>query len=163
MSIEQNKQIARRFLKEAFGEGKIALLDELLSSTYVDHDAPPGTPPGSRVFACQNISMAQFAERLQGMAPELSWPVADATGLEGGWDFTLTFSMRPMMAMGMSPARSGGDAGPAAAGLPSASEPVDGYTLFEALEKQLGLKLEKQKRTAPVIVIDHIEPKPTEN
>jgi uncharacterized protein (TIGR03435 family) len=32
--------------------------------------------------------MAQLAERLQDMSRELSWPVTDATGLEGTWDFT---------------------------------------------------------------------------
>jgi uncharacterized protein (TIGR03435 family) len=35
--------------------------------------------------------------------------------------------------------------------------------LFDAVEKQLGLKLEMRKRTYPVFVIDHIEEKPTEN
>ena len=119
-----------------------------------------GTPPGSRVLACQNITMAQFADRLQNMTSELSWPVLDATGMEGGWDFTLTYSMNfPVMALA---GRGGGDAGqPGSA--PAAADPSGGYTLFEAVEKQLGLKLEAQKRPMPVIVIDHIEQKPTEN
>ena len=56
----------------------------------------------------------------------------------------------------------GGDAGQPAGAVPAAAEPVGGYTLFEALEKQLGLKLEKQKRTVPLIVIDRLE-KPKEN
>jgi len=127
-------------------------------------NAPPGAPPGSRVFKCQNITMALFAERLQNMAPDLSWPVLDATGIEGGWDFTLTFSMRAMMGAPMMAAQARvGDAGPATSAVPSAADPTDGYTLFEAMEKQLGLKLEKQKRTMPVTVIDHIEPKPADN
>jgi uncharacterized protein (TIGR03435 family) len=29
--------------------------------------------------------------------------------------------------------------------------------------KQLGLKLEMQKRSVPMLVIDHVEPKPTDN
>jgi uncharacterized protein (TIGR03435 family) len=121
----------------------------------------PGAPPGSRVLKCQNITMAQFAERLQGFAPEFNWPVLDGTGIEGGWDFTLTFSMRmPMMGPGMG--RSGeGNSAPGA--LPAAPDPSDNYTIFEAIEKQLGLKVEKQKRPMPVIVIDHIEQKPTDN
>jgi len=123
--------------------------------------APPGAPPGSRLFKCQNVTMALFAERLQNQTPELNWPVVDATGLEGGWDFTVTFSMR-QPAMFAGPGR-GGDANPAAGVMPEASDPTGGYTIFEAIEKELGLKLEKQKRPMPVIVIDHIEPKPTEN
>jgi uncharacterized protein (TIGR03435 family) len=131
------------------------------SRIFCKNIAPPaGSPPGSRAMTCQNITMAQFAERLQNMAPELSWPVSDATGIEGGFDFTLTFSMRPMM---MGPVRPPGDGSGAAGALPSASDPTGGYTIFEALEKELGLKLEKQKRSMPVIVIDHIEQKPTEN
>jgi uncharacterized protein (TIGR03435 family) len=35
--------------------------------------------------------------------------------------------------------------------------------IFDAIEKDLGLKLEAQKRSYPVFVIDHIEEKPTEN
>ena len=34
---------------------------------------------------------------------------------------------------------------------------------FEAIERQLGLKLEMQKRPMPVTVIDHLEEKPTDN
>ena len=47
--------------------------------------------------------------------------------------------------------------------MPSASEPTGALTLFEAVDKQLGLKLAMHKRSMPVIVIDHIEQKPTEN
>jgi uncharacterized protein (TIGR03435 family) len=84
--------------------------------------------------------------------------VTDSTGLEGTWDFTLSFSMN-FMAFGP---RGGGDAGPA--GGPAAPpDPNGGLTIYEAVEKQLGLKLEKQKRAVQVTVIDHIEQKPTEN
>ena len=115
-------------------------------------DAPPGAPPGSRSLVCQNITMAQFADRLQNAAPGFTWPVLDATGIEGGWDFTLTFSMFAML---NGPGRSEN------AGLPS--DPNGSYTIFEAIEKQIGLKLEARKRSEPVVVIDHIEPKPTDN
>jgi uncharacterized protein (TIGR03435 family) len=112
------------------------------------------------VLNCQNITMAQFVDRLRTAGPELSFGVLDATAIEGGWDFSLTFSLlingMPIMVRG------GGDAGPAGGG-PTATDPNGGLTIFEAVEKQLGLKLEKQKRTMPVIVIDHIEQKPTEN
>ena len=120
--------------------------------------APVGAPPGSRVFTCQNVTMAQFADRLQNLTPELNWPVPDATGIQGGWDFALTFSIGSMTMA----ARPVGEPGQAAPDVPSASVPAGGYTIFEAVEKQLGLKLEKQKRPMPVIVIDRFE-KPAEN
>ena len=34
---------------------------------------------------------------------------------------------------------------------------------LDAVNKQLGLKLEMQKRPLPVLVIDHVEEKPTDN
>jgi uncharacterized protein (TIGR03435 family) len=117
--------------------------------------SPMAPTPSSRVITCQNTTMAQLAERLQGMTQELVWPVADSTELAGGWDFTLVWTPD------FGPA--GGRGGDAAAGTASASDPSGGLTLYEALEKQLGLKLEKQKRPMPIIVIDHIEQKPTEN
>jgi len=121
---------------------------------------PAGSPPMTRVLTCQNVTMAQLAERLQGMNQELSWPVADGTEIEGGWDFTLTFSLAMMPAMARG---SGGDGGPGGAAVPTAAEPTAGLTIFEAVEKQLGLKLTMQKRPMQVIVIDHLEQKPTEN
>ncbi len=141
-----------------------------------NENAPPGSPPGSRALICQNITMAQFAERLHNMSRELAWPVADETGIEGGWDLTLIYSamgagMR--VAVGAPPPpppppgmAGGGAAGPAPGGegaMANASDPIGGYTIFEAIEKQLGLKLEKTKRTGSVIVIDHMEQRPTEN
>ena len=123
---------------------------------------PPGSPPMSRVLSCQNVTMAQLGERLQGMTQELSWPVADGTELEGGWDFTLTFSFMAMPIMNRGPMGEGAREG--ATPIPTAADPTPtGQTIFEAIEKQLGLKLSMQKRTMPVIVIDHIERKPTEN
>jgi uncharacterized protein (TIGR03435 family) len=112
------------------------------------------------MLTCQNITMAQFAERLRNASQGLGWPIADATGIEGGWDFTLVFSPNAAMFNGaMAPVRAGGEGGEPI----GASDPSGVVTIFQALEKQLGLKLESQKRTLPVIVIDHIEQKATEN
>jgi steroid delta-isomerase-like uncharacterized protein len=40
------KDVYRRFLDEAFNQGNVDALDEFLAPDYVDHNAPPGTPPG---------------------------------------------------------------------------------------------------------------------
>lgn len=93
--------------------------------------------------------MTPFAERLQNMSQELSWPVSDGTGLEGGWDFTLNYSRMAGMAMGPVGGRGRGDAGETGPDMSAASDPIAGYTIFEAREKQLGLKLEKQKHNMP--------------
>jgi len=124
------------------------------------------TPILSRLFACQGITMAQFADKLKTIgAGYIRTPVADATGLEGTYDFTLNFSVMGIAQI----AGRGGRGGEPSPFTPSAdpsaavSDPNGALTLFEAIEKQLGLKLEAQKRPVPVLVIDHIEQKPIEN
>jgi uncharacterized protein (TIGR03435 family) len=110
--------------------------------------------------------MAQFAERLQNIATSyIRYPVLNATGIEGAWDFTLTFSRVDPNRPGGG-GRNGGKGGgpaPVAGGVGGASDPSGGISLFDALDKQLGLKLEMQRRPEPVFVIDHIEEKPTDN
>ena len=48
MSTESNKAVARRFLEEVFGQGKLAVADEIIALDHVDRGpgALPGLPPG---------------------------------------------------------------------------------------------------------------------
>ena len=127
-------------------------------------DAKPGknaNPSLGRLVTCQNLTMAQFAELLPGIAPGyLHTEVVDATGLEGGWDFTFSFSPAGVLQIGRG---TGGDGSAAASSTPEASDPNGAISLFDAMTKQLGLKLELQKRPTPVLVIEHVERKPIEN
>jgi uncharacterized protein (TIGR03435 family) len=108
-----------------------------------------------RLLTCRNMTMTQFAEILQTQArEEIHTPVLDATGIAGTYDFTLSFSRPGQLRSGGTPAT--GDAG-------SESDPSGGVSLFDAINRQLGLKLVKQKRPVPALVIDHIEERPTEN
>jgi uncharacterized protein (TIGR03435 family) len=103
----------------------------------------------SEVYDCRNMTMAQLATFLRNspFANNISHAsVLDGTGLEGGWDFTLAFSPETQTA-------TIGDSSMAAA-------PTSRVTLTEAIESQLGLKLETSKRPASVLVIDHMEQKP---
>ncbi len=43
MSIEQNKELVRRFYEEAINQGKLSLMDELFTTDYQHHD--PAFPP----------------------------------------------------------------------------------------------------------------------
>lgn len=131
-------------------------------------DPREANPILSRLFTCRNMTMAQFADRLQSLAPAyLRTPVVDGTGLEGAWDFTISFSPfgAAQPGRGGGGGRGGGPA-PAAAAAPQnageASDPNGALTIFEALNRQLGLKLEMQKRPMPVLVIDRVE-MPSEN
>lgn len=109
-------------------------------------------PALSRLVTCHNLTMAQFAEFLPNIANALNLlngylrsPVLDSTGLDGAYDFTLGWSQ------------------PAAPGAPVSPDPNGAVSLFEAISQQLGLRLELEKRPASVLVIDHIEQKPTDN
>jgi uncharacterized protein (TIGR03435 family) len=126
-------------------------------------DPRDARPVLSRLVTCQNITMAQFADRLQSLAPGyIRAPVVDATGIDGAWDVTVNFSTIGAVQGGG--AGRGGDpgAGAPAGGALAAADPTGALSLLDALEKQLGLKLEMRKRQLPVLVIDHIEEKPTD-
>jgi uncharacterized protein (TIGR03435 family) len=68
-------------------------------------------------------------------------PVIDKTGLDGFWDFTLSYV----------PDGAGGR------GPNGEMVALEGPSLAVALRDQLGLKLESEKGPVPVYVIDHIE------
>ena len=110
-------------------------------------------------YACQNTTMAQFAERLPLQARAyLRPPMLDLTGIQGAHDFELSWTSKKFLSNG---GRGGsGSDGNAPA---QASTPLPDVTVFEALDKQLGLKAEEQKHPIPVLVIDHVNQKPTEN
>jgi uncharacterized protein (TIGR03435 family) len=107
-----------------------------------------------RLITCQNMTTSQFASMLQSLANGYIYsPVKDATALEGGWDFTLSFSS-------IGNYQSGPATIPTAGG---ASDPTGAVPLPDAISKQLGLKLIKETRPAPVLVIEHIDEQPTDN
>jgi uncharacterized protein (TIGR03435 family) len=109
-------------------------------------------------YTCVNTTMAQLVEKLPGVAGGyLDHPMVDLTGLKGGYDFTLSWTPRNRLLGGRGPAPAGSDGSAA-----PADQPV-GFTIFEAVDRQLGLKLASQKHPMPVLVIDRIERKPVEN
>jgi uncharacterized protein (TIGR03435 family) len=108
-----------------------------------------------RTYACQNVRLAEFAEKLRTIASVyITHPVIDLTGLKGSYTFTMSWT--PMgLAYGNSGSGRGGDASSGAT--QGAHDPSGGATIFDAIEKQLGLKLTQQKYSMPVRVIDHAE------
>lgn len=114
-------------------------------------------PALSRLVTCRNVTMEQFAEMLPNIANALNplngylkSPVADLTGLEGAYDFTLSFSP------------GGNPTEPPKARADGASDPAGTLTLEDAMIQQLGLKLERKRRPAQVLIIDSVE-KPADN
>jgi len=118
------------------------------------------TPILARLMNCQNMTMAQFADALQQQVGGYIFsPVKDSTGLEGAYDFVLSFSPAGLL----NPGSNNAAVPSAPSDANAAPDPSGALSLFDAIYKQLGLKLEKQKRMAPVLVIDHIDEKPTDN
>jgi len=115
------------------------------------------TPVLSRLLTCQNMTIAQLAELLPNLANGyVHTPVLDSTGLTDPYDFTLSFSAIGIL-------RNGVPGQQPAAGVENASDPSGGVSLPDAMNKLLGIKMELRKRPMQVLVIDHIEEKPTEN
>ncbi len=139
---------------------KMAKADPATRTGCYEGPGPDGKDPRvtepllSRLLYCRNITMAQFADLLpqQGNGYVRS-AVLDKTGLTDAYDFTLSFSGFEVLQESLQrPGQAGG-----------AAEPNGALSLSDAISKQLGLKLELEKRPAPVLVIDHVEQKPTEN
>ena len=103
--------------------------------------APDGGPPPPPMFSfnCHGISMARFAEEVRDLADLEDKPVVDHTGLTGFWEFNFKFTP------------------------PFVRAPGETLSVQEALEKQLGLKLEPVNVPVPVLVVDSVDRKPTAN
>lgn len=93
-----------------------------------------GQTAGGLTFFGKEATMADLARALPG--DRVDRYVVDATGLKGTYNFTIEYSRTP-------------DAG--------------GPTIFEAIEKQLGLKLEAGKAPVDILVIDRVDKTPTGN
>lgn len=123
-------------------------------------------PLRNRLISCQHMTMAQFAIELHNLASGfVPAPVIDSTGLTGAYDFSVSFSKANLL---RAPSSAPSAAAPSASDAPEATDPGSGglpaISLFDALQKQLGLKLVKKDSVPqPVLVIDHVEEKPTDN
>lgn len=83
---------------------------------------------------CTNITMAELAMRLPSLAPGyIDRPVVDLTGISGTYDVKLQWTGRGQI------------------------DADGGLTIFDAITKQLGLKIEQRKIPLPGLTIDHAE------
>ncbi len=117
-------------------------LKESDNSTNSCHGEPQNPPPPVpiNVAKCTGMTMDQIAAVLRDFGGNyLSFPTVNQTGIEGTFDFTLRWTPRQVLA---------------AAG-------ADGISIFDAIDKQLGLKLEAGKAPVPVLVVDSVNEMPT--
>jgi uncharacterized protein (TIGR03435 family) len=101
--------------------------------------------PGGLTLSVVNGTMEDFTGLLQLLV--LDRPVVDKTGITGRYDFHFTFTPDDSLFNGHPPKLP--------AQTDANAEVAPGF--FEAIQKDIGLKLDAQKTAVDVIVIDHVE------
>ena len=100
-------------------------------------------------LTCQNTTLSQLADKLPAMARDyVDHPAVDASGLDGGFDFALSWTPRAQFESGQRGQAPGGGGGGGGGG--GASEPNGALSLFEGVQR-LGLNLEVRKQPYPVV------------
>jgi uncharacterized protein (TIGR03435 family) len=91
---------------------------------------------------CTRMTSADIAQQAMALAPGYfrDGPVVDQTGLQGTYDFKIEWITAAESRDGR-----------------------DGPTMIEAIQNQLGLKVERRRQAVETLVIDKLDRKPTEN
>jgi len=100
-----------------------------------------GVNNGTYQVTMRNFTVEHIASVISSGA-HLDLPVLDKTGLTGTYDATLTYTPNWEF-------REGGP-------------DLPGISIFDAVQKQLGLSLSRQKEMIEILVVDHVD-KPSEN
>jgi uncharacterized protein (TIGR03435 family) len=118
------------------------------ASTGCQQQIQPSPTPGGTgtvptvVMTCRGVALSAFAETLRrAMGSPQPGPISDMTGLQGAFDIDLRFTPPQLTAIG------GGQS----------------TTIFEAVDRQLGLKLEARKIPTPSIIVERVNRTPTPN
>ena len=117
-----------------------AIVDGLLAFCNGIYPLPPSAAGRVR-FGGRRVTIGFIADTFSA-GTNLGRPMIDQTGLGGTFDFTLEWMLERR-----GPPLPGGDAEPDSASL----------SFEDALREQLGLRLQAQKGSVSVLVIDHVE------
>lgn len=153
-NLQQIQEMLRKLLAERFQlkchreKRELSIYAITLSKNgpkFLKNEENPNALPGQtgsrndgrQLRRFTNNTMSDFA---LGMQDFLDRPAVDRTGLTGRYDFALEWTPEDLAANGANP----------------------GPSLFTAIQEQLGLKLERVKGPADVLVVDSVA-KPSEN
>jgi uncharacterized protein (TIGR03435 family) len=117
--------------------------------------ASAAPPPGERL-ACgftssgvgRIVGVGLGMPSIIGLLSSVGRPIVDQSGLKDRYDIDVTYTPTPFSAATL--AQTGRD--------PMPGVDPNGPSLLNAIEEQLGFKLQPKKMPIPVVVIDHIEP-----
>jgi uncharacterized protein (TIGR03435 family) len=157
-SVEQWKTMIQKMMKDRFKltfhhekrEFAAFVLTAGKNGSKLTRNANTGSGPGNvnihlaqdgLMLVAHNETMAEFVATLQHVV--VNRPVVDQTGIEGRFDFQLTFAPDGGQFDGMP--------------LPPSNENSAAPSLFTEIQEQMGLKLEPVKTPIEVMVIDHVE------
>jgi predicted ester cyclase len=71
MSIDENKALIRRIPEKAFSQGKLEVLDEVLTPDYIEHvPLPPGVPAGIE-------GLKVYIRQLRSAFPDFRYTIED--------------------------------------------------------------------------------------
>jgi uncharacterized protein (TIGR03435 family) len=132
---------------------------------------PPGQPrtlimvgrDGRSAIAARQQTIVQLANFLEG---QLGKPVVDKTGLTAKYDYGFAFDAAELpgaLKPAAAPAAAAQTAGAATAQPTLDNAPPDAPNIFNAVQQELGLRLDQKKVTVELIVVDRVERVPTEN
>jgi uncharacterized protein (TIGR03435 family) len=152
----ENREVTVYALTVSSSKPKLSQADESeRSGCKPDPSAPKPIKSIGVMIGCKNTTMGELAQNLQQFANAyIDHPIVDATGLQGGWNFLVGWTPKVALQGPQAP-----NPNQPTGAIDEASDP-NGLSVFEAVEKELGLKLVKQKRSIPVIVVDHVNEEP---
>ena len=67
---ERNLTAVRRLCRDVFGSGDLPAIDEVVAESYVNHNAPPGMPPGRE-------GLRGVVSMVRGAMPDFSYTIED--------------------------------------------------------------------------------------
>jgi uncharacterized protein (TIGR03435 family) len=128
-------------LAPAAAQASVATVDGGLPALCNGIFGMPPSVPGRTRAAARNVTLSFIADSLSGGA-NLGRPMIDKTGLTGTVDFSLEWTPENRSPLP-----------------PGAETPVDPNALSfqEALKEQLGIRLQADKTSSSVTVLDHVE------
>ena len=119
------------------------------------HKLQPVEAEGSPSFTTGKLNLtgrgATLAQLTQFLSREIRYPIVDQTGLSGRYNYVLDINSYITDEIRRSSGPNGGPP-PDAPGI-----------IAQAMQAQLGLKLDPKKAPIEMLIIDHVEKSPTEN
>jgi uncharacterized protein (TIGR03435 family) len=135
----QTKEISALILTVAKGGHKL---------TPVESNEAPNFKTGKLTLTGQGATISQL---IQFLSREIRNPIVDQTGLNGRYDYTLDINSYVTEEILKSAGPNGGP-------------PPDAPSIIaQAMQAQLGLRLDQKKAPVEMLIIDHIERAPTGN